>query len=294
MTTAEIIQTNKDQILKWYLEDELSQRKIADKLKVGKSSIGHYLKNVWEISAPDKKSDIYKTLIENKDYIIDLYVNQKKTANEISKEFNVSRPTIVTYLKQFGVILRPNYKDLTNQIFGYLQALEPLHENGFRKWHCKCLLCGQGYKNVLTNDLISGKIIHCGCAYQSKGVLKIRQVLEHANIPYKTEYWFEDFRYKESKMPIQWDFYVNNQYLIEYDGEQHFRNVGGYFHEEHLAERIRRDQMKNKYSLEHNIPLIRIPYTYEKQINLDILTPTENNPFVVDCVEFRKEFFEEI
>lgn len=103
MTTAEIIQTNKNQILKWYLEDELSQRKIAEKLNIGKSSIGHYLKNAWKIPAPDKKSNIYKTLIENKDYIIDLYINQEKPADEISKEFNVSRPTIVTYLKQFGI-----------------------------------------------------------------------------------------------------------------------------------------------------------------------------------------------
>lgn len=74
-------------------------------------------------------------------------------------------------------------------------------------------------------------------------------------------------------MPIQWDFYINNQYLIGYDGEQHFRNVGGYFKEDYLVERIKRDQMKNKYSLECNILLIRTHYTYEKQIDLDILTP---------------------
>lgn len=200
----------------------MSQRDIAKKLQVGKSSIGHYIKDVWQIAPPEKTSEINQKLVRNKEEIIRFYVEEKMTTREIAKIYEVSDTTIATYLKNFKVKLRPpqnQMQPLDKKIYGYLEPIEPIHENGFAKWRCKCHLCGQGHKNVITNDLTSGKIIHCGCASMSNGALKIRLLLQEAQIPFKMEYWFDDFRYEKSNLPIRFDFYVNNEYLIEFDGE---------------------------------------------------------------------------
>lgn len=293
MTSGQIIEQNKDLIIDWYLNQNLSQRKIAERLKVGKSTIGHYLKDVWEIKAPEKINPIKEKIYKNKEKIITMYNEQKMTTAQIGKEFNVSNTTIGTYLKEFGIQFRPDCfqrEDLRGQTFEYLQPIEPIYENGIPKWKCKCLLCKTGTRNVITNNLKSGKIIHCGCASLSNGVLKIRKILDDKQIPYQREAWFDDFRYENSQQPVRFDFYINNQYMIEYDGKQHFKDTKGYFNGEIYEQRVRKDRLKNKYCLEHNIPLIRIPYTYEKDINLDILLPTKDNPFLVDKIDFKKEF----
>lgn len=294
-TAKEIIEQNKEQIIEWYLSG-MSQRAIAAKINVGKSSVGKYLKDVWKIAPPPKVSALRKTLLENKEKIISMYLDEGLSAHEIGDKFNTSKTTILTYLKDFGVTIRPSAWDiqpLKKKMYGFLEPIEPIHENGLVKWKCKCHLCGVGYKNVVTNDLNNGKIIHCGCARESNGVLKIQQILRENNISFVKEFWFDDFRY-ESGIPIRFDFFVDNKYFIEFDGEQHFKNTGGYFTGEVYEERVHRDQLKNAYCLDQHYPLIRIPYTYEDKIDLKILTPTKDNPFLVDKIDFRKEFIDEI
>lgn len=291
MAAKDIIMNNKEQILDWYLEDHVSQREIASRLGVSKTSVGYYLHDVWQIKPPQKNRATTDLVLNNKDNIIDMYVNKKMNTRDIGLTIGVSKTTITTYLRKWNVEIRPDsfsIQPLAQEIYGYLKPLYPLHdEHGKVKWHCKCLLCG-GEKDVLTNQLTSGATIHCGCATQSKGVLRIKKVLQEANIPFLTEYWFDDLRH-ESGLPVMFDFYVDHKYIIEYDGEQHFRNTKGFHTQEGFEERQKRDQMRNKYCLEHNIPLIRIPYTYTEKINLELLTPSSNNPFLVDRIDFRKE-----
>ena len=50
----------------------------------------------------------------------------------------------------------------------------------------------------------------------SHGELKIMQLLEEANIPYVREKALFNF---ENKVSARFDFFVNNKYAIEYDGE---------------------------------------------------------------------------
>ena len=83
------------------------------------------------------------------------------------------------------------------------------------------------------------------------------------NIPFNYQYRFNDFQIKE------FDFYVNNQYIIEYDGIQHFqyKNNNGWNNKENFEKTRERDLIKNKYCFDNNIPLIRIPYNAEYTIN---------------------------
>ena len=56
--------------------------------------------------------------------------------------------------------------------------------------------------------------------------------------------------------------------LIEFDGEQHYKNIANW---DSLELQQKRDQIKNEYALSHNIPLVRIPYWERDNITLDML-----------------------
>ena len=60
---------------------------------------------------------------------------------------------------------------------------------------------------------------------------------------------------------------MNNKYIIEYDGEQHFKPIDVWGGEEALSNTRERDLIKNKYCFDNNIPLIRIPYDAEYTID---------------------------
>ena len=134
-------------------------------------------------------------------------------------------------------------------------------------WLCKCD-CGN-IVSVLGVKLRLGQI-SCGCI-KSKGQFKINKILSENNINYKTQISFDDCQYISN---LLFDFGVYNndnqlQYLIEYDGEQHyFCKETGWNTEELLKETQIRDQIKNNWCKEHNIPLIRIPYTAYKTLNI--------------------------
>ena len=53
-----------------------------------------------------------------------------------------------------------------------------------------------------------------------------------------------------------YDFWIDDKYIIEYDGLQHFYNP----EQDSLEYCHSHDLAKNKYCFENNIPLIRIPY----------------------------------
>ena len=164
-----------------------------------------------------------------------------------------------------------NFKDLTGQIFGHLKVLsqsDNLYVNKHVLWKCQCD-CGNIIE-VDTSRLISGHTQSCGCVRMSHGEEKIKQILDKHNINYlyNTGY-FKDLKSQNDRV-LRYDFIIlneNNQpiRLIEFDGLQHFQTVD-FFEKDHTNSNQERDQYKNKYALEHNIPLIRIPYTKEETL----------------------------
>ena len=99
--------------------------------------------------------------------------------------------------------------------------------------------------------------------------MKIAKILKENNIPFIQEKTFSDC-ILPSGYPARFDFYVNNKYLIEYDGEQHFK-IGGWCDEEEFTKIKKYDNIKNEYCKKNNIPLIRIPYTKYKELNINDL-----------------------
>ena len=65
--------------------------------------------------------------------------------------------------------------------------------------------------------------------------------------------------YNPLEVDEYFDFLIENTYLIEYDGEQHY--FGWSYDIEDLKIQQQRDEYKNQWCKDNNIPLIRIPYT---------------------------------
>ena len=164
-----------------------------------------------------------------------------------------------------------NIHDLTNQKFGLLTAIKQTDERkqGSVVWECKCD-CGNIVK-VSSKNLVHGDTKSCGCL-KSKGELLIAQILKDNNIPFIQEYSFNDLK-SEKGWPLRYDFFVNNQYLIEFDGEQHFSNTKLFAHD-NFDYRIQNDKLKTDYAFKHNIPLIRIPYTKINSLTIKDLIPS--------------------
>ena len=148
--------------------------------------------------------------------------------------------------------------DLTGQRFGKLVALYPIYsgdKNIHTKWHCKCD-CGNEC-DIDMGNLRAGKSQSCGCT-QSKQEENIIKLLIQNNISFEYQYRFNDCIEKE------FDFYINNQYLLEFDGQQHFKYTNsGWDTKEHFIRTHKNDLIKNKFCFDNNIPLIRIPYDAE-------------------------------
>lgn len=163
--------------------------------------------------------------------------------------------------------------DITNQRFGYLLALRPTEEKrGVSKdiiWECKCD-CGNT-TCVSSRSLRTGMTVSCGCV-KSKGERRIADLLRNAGIPFETQKSFSDCRFPNTNALAHFDFYVDNSYLIEYDGEQHFSENHGW-NKESLESRQKRDSFKNNWCKEKGITLIRIPYTHYDKLNLQDLLP---------------------
>ena len=130
-----------------------------------------------------------------------------------------------------------------------------------------------------SEDLLSGRTNSCGCL-NSKGELKIMQLLTKYNINYLKEYTFDDLVSPLRGRKLRFDFFINNQYLIEYDGRQHFEVAPNWGGEEKFKENQLNDKVKNEYCKIHNIPLIRIPYWHYNKITIDDLRP-ETSQFLI-------------
>lgn len=182
--------------------------------------------------------------------------------------------------------------NLVGQKFGFLTVLEkvPCPDTTHKAYYkCKCD-CGNE-TIAQAGALRSGLRGSCGmCGNRmSQGELEIKQVLDKYNITYLYDSrYFKDLIMSGGGIG-RYDFILlndNNQpyRIIEFDGRQHtdetslyYTNSNNYRYQDVKAN----DKIKNQYALEHNIPLVRIPYTelrhitYEKIMGEEFLIRSE-------------------
>lgn len=175
--------------------------------------------------------------------------------------------------KNIGKALR---KDIANKKFGKLTAIQDTgksNASGNAIWICRCE-CGNTC-NVDSNNLISLHTYSCGCIKYSIGVKNIIMLLQENSIEYQLEVPAYDIEGINNSQPCRFDFAIIDQNtiirLIEFDGEQHYKQMNGYMANEPLQKRQERDMKKNQWAFEHNIPLVRIPYWERNNITLEMI-----------------------
>lgn len=187
--------------------------------------------------------------------------------------------------------------DITNQKFDHLLVLKPVYDYSKQRgiknsghivyWECLCD-CGNICVKPGT-ELRAGRVSNCGsCASSlSKGEEKIKELLDYGKISYVyNENYFKDLKNPDTDYCLRYDFVIINEnnkplYLIEYDGEQHFRPVKAWGGEERFKKQKEADKIKNDYATAHNLPLIRIPYTHYSNLSLKDLQ-LETTTFLIN------------
>lgn len=175
--------------------------------------------------------------------------------------------------------------DETGNVYGDLTVLYRSYnktDNCHIFWHCLCS-CGNEC-DVNGANLRSGITTSCGCK-RSKGETKIKELLIENNILFKQEFTFSDLT-GEGGGYLRFDFAIFNtknqlQYLIEYDGVQHFDKKCFGKSEQEFTLLKHHDQLKTEYCLKNNIPLIRIRYTQLPTLTInDLLLQKEEGDLI--------------
>ena len=118
-------------------------------------------------------------------------------------------------------------------------------------------------------------------ARQSRGELTVESILRSAGLAYEKEYIFKDL-VASSGRELRFDFAVFEDdgetvaFLIEYQGEQHYKAVGHFNGKQGLHRQQYNDRQKRLFCLEHNIPLVIIPYWDYDNLDYDYIINKAN------------------
>lgn len=110
---------------------------------------------------------------------------------------------------------------------------------------------------------------------QSRGEIKIEDILKMNFIKYDREYIFPDL-VSSSGRPLRFDFVVfdddgNIDFLIEFQGEQHYTSVAHFGGQKHLQIQKYNDMKKREYCLKRDYPLVTVPYWEYDELTYDYL-----------------------
>lgn len=119
--------------------------------------------------------------------------------------------------------------------------------------------CGRTFETEFYNFKNKKRCYFC---HRSSGEKVITEMFEKLKINFKPQFTFPDCR---NKIPLPFDFAVMDDknspmLLVEYDGVQHFKAVDFFGGEVEFLQTKIRDEIKTQYCVDHNIPLLRIPY----------------------------------
>lgn len=109
----------------------------------------------------------------------------------------------------------------------------------------------------------------------SRGEIKIHEILENFGLNYKMEFMFSDLK-TSSGTPLRFDFAVfdddgNLDFLIEYQGRQHYEASSRFGGKAGLRKQQYNDQQKRRYCAFHGYKLIEISYQEENFISYDYI-----------------------
>ena len=127
--------------------------------------------------------------------------------------------------------------------------------------------CGHQY-DVRPCDFLRGR--RCPKCRSSKGEKEIQTLLESWGYSFEEQVRFASCRNINT---LPFDFGVKDDegnivFLIEYDGEQHFKEMNFFGGRKAFIQRVRNDRIKSNYAQMHGIPLFRVAYNQENKEEL--------------------------
>ncbi len=161
-----------------------------------------------------------------------------------------------------------NIKDWTGVVSAYgVKFLEQdsVNKKGQWLWKCRCGICGNEFV-ALPAKVNNGHITSCGCAIKSSSERYIQTILENMQLDFIEQYSFDKCKYK-NRLRFDFAIMVDDKpiYLIEYDGQQHFKPIEWFGGEDGFKQTQKRDHIKNEFCASYNIPLLRLPYTLSNE-----------------------------
>ena len=180
--------------------------------------------------------------------------SRKKRAFLLAKNTNIY---IEELIKKFGKNLLADGEEYKNAHTAILHI---------------CVDCGKNhYKKP--NAVLSQEQIRCNECIKSKFENKVGEILVKQNLNFKEQSTFEGMKYK-SKLRCDFLVIINGiECIIEANGIQHYEYTP-HFHNydiKNYYNQIERDNIKATYAVEHNIPLLVIPYWEENNMEELIL-----------------------
>lgn len=175
--------------------------------------------------------------------------------------------------KSCGCLLHDLYcEDLTGQQFEKLTVIKqvprPEHLSNISRayWLCQCE-CGNQVI-VRASSLKNHTINSCGCI-ASLGEQKILHILKENHINYEYQKTFLTCYFPDTKRCARFDFYINNEFLLEFDGKQHYEPIEFFGGNEKFELQKTYDEIKNLWCKNNHIKLKRIPYWKLKTLCLE-------------------------
>ena len=119
------------------------------------------------------------------------------------------------------------------------------------------ICCSKGHEYAVNfHNFINGR--RCPICNQSTGEIKIEKVLKALDIKFVNQFKFKNCK---DNRPLPFDFYLTDYNIcIEYDGIKHYKAFDFFGGKKRLEEYKRHDKIKNKFCMQNNIVILRIPY----------------------------------
>ncbi|MCC2475776.1 hypothetical protein [Bacillus paranthracis] len=156
----------------------------------------------------------------------------------------------------------------------------------YKLYRCHCYLCDKEYQFLssdfkIKNDSYGSKAKDgyyckacCDCHKISSFQWRTIKILREHNVAYRVEYEFQDLYGVGQKNLLRYDFAILDsdnsiKYLIECQGEQHYKPVAEFGGISKYESQVKNDELKRAYANSCNISLLEIPYTcdtYEKEM----------------------------
>lgn len=196
------------------------------------------------------------------DYSLVNYINQSIPVEIICKKHGIFKQLPNHHLHQSGCPKCVGFKKTTKEFIDESKIIHgDIYDYSLVNYinatnKIKIICPKHGVFEQKPNGHLNGK----GCKFckESKGEKRIEKILNEKNTEFIRQKTFDTCK---NKNILRFDFYLPDEnILIEYDGEQHFRSIEYWGGDNEFIIRQKNDKIKNLFAMNHGINLIRIKY----------------------------------